>query len=165
MASGGLILFPTIASASNSGLGTENKLSHHTDIRKNIFGKQIEITGQIFDASGKNTLNGAQLEFWHQSPNTDIVGHRGSLITDENGRYQLKSDYPSRELGTATTVHFKVTKGGSQYVTELTVSDFDAFISSKHWEENHQLGEALLFPKREQQDLKTKVNFNISVNI
>ena len=164
LATSGLILFPTIASASNSNRRKANVLSHQTDIRRNLFGKQIEISGQIFDASGKNTLSGAQLEFWHLSPNSEELGYKGKLVTDENGRYHLTSDYPSQKKGTVTTVHFKVSKNEIISETELKVSEFDAFITGVHWEKNNQLKEDLLFPKHSKKDLKTEVTFNISLN-
>jgi protocatechuate 3,4-dioxygenase beta subunit len=164
MATVGLILFPTIASASDFGLKTENKPAHQTDIRRGLFGKQIEITGQIFDASGKNPLNEVQLEFWHLSPNTDIVGHRGSLLTDENGRYQIFTDYPNREFGKHTTIHFKISKEEQASSTELKFSDFGAHITDKHWEANSILDQDLLFSSMEKSLYRTKFNFNFTIN-
>ena len=163
MASAGLALASSTSVVSAFSLNNMPISEHKVDLRTSFFEKQIKISGQIFDASGKNTLNSVQLEFWHQSPDSDIVEQRGSLLTDENGRYQLKSDYPSRKNGTAPTVHFKLSKNGMVCETELMVSEFDAFISGEHWEKNNQLKEELLFPKHSKYDLKTEVIFNISL--
>lgn len=164
MATSGLILFPTITSASNSELRIEGNKFHKTDIRKNFFGKQIEITGQIFDATGKNPLEGVQVEFWHLSPNSNVLGHKGNMITDENGFYQIFTDYPNREVGKHTAVHFKISKDEQSSLTELKFSDFGAHITDKHWEANNMLDNNLLFPKLEKALYKTKLNFNFTIN-
>ncbi|MFX0557708.1 hypothetical protein ACOCEA_12985 [Maribacter sp. CXY002] len=163
IASGGLILFPTIASASNSGLRTEIGISHQTDIRRNLFGKQLEITGQIFDVTGNNTLRGVKVEFWHLSPNSEIIEYRGEMFTDINGRYLLKTDYPSRSIGKAATIHFKISKDYGQFETELKISEFGANITGEHWEANNHIGNDLLFPKMDKALYKTKINFNFSL--
>lgn len=164
LASGGLVLIPTILSASNTEFKSVKNSSNVSDIRKKLFGKQIEIIGQIFDSSGKSTLRGATIEFWHLSPNSNEMGHNGSLLTDENGCYRIVTDYPNREFGKHTTIHYKVTKGEQSSLTELKFSDLAAHITDKHWERNHLLGEELLFPKIEISLNRTKINFNFTIN-
>ncbi|WP_125222665.1 peptidase associated/transthyretin-like domain-containing protein [Maribacter algicola] len=135
-----------------------------TDIRTKLFGKQVEISGRVFDGSGKNPLQNVKIEFWHLSPNSEKIGHKGSLLTDTQGRYILKSDYPSKEMGKHTTIHFRVSRENKELVTELKFSDFGAYITDKHWESHQNLEDNLLFPQLEKSLYKTKINFNISIN-
>ena len=164
MASGGLILYPTISNASSSSLITKSSVSHQADIRQKLFGKQVEITGQIFDTTGKNILSGAKVEFWHLSPESYEYNHRSALVTDANGNFKILTDFPNREIGKQVTIHFKVSKDINEAVTELKISDFGAYITDKHWETNRNLADNLLFPKIEKSLYKTKINFNISIN-
>ncbi|MFH6604506.1 hypothetical protein ACEZ3G_13530 [Maribacter algicola] len=164
IASSGLMLFPSKVRPSISTMQFESGVLHVKDIRKKLFGKQIEISGQIFDDTGKNILRGVLIEFWHLSPDSKKLGHKGSLITDENGCYHILTDYPNREFGKHTTVHFKLSTGARSTLTELKFSGFGAYITDKHWESNRNLEDSLLFPKMEKLFYKTKINFNISIN-
>ena len=162
MASTGAMLLPTTDLLAKESISSPS--ISKTDIRTKLFGKQVEISGQVFDGSGKNPLQNAKIEFWHLSPNSEQIGHKGLLITDSQGKYLLKTDYPSREVGKHTTIHFRVSKENKELVTELKFSDVGAYITNKHWESHQNLEDNLLFPKLEKSFYKTKVNFNISIN-
>lgn len=163
--SGLLLLHPLKSSARRLGQSKVTaELTSECDIRKHLFGKQVEVSGQIFDAAGQKPLENVNIEFWHLSPNSKHIGHRGTLTTDSEGRYRLKTDYPSREPGKSATLHFKISKGTELASTELKISQFGADITAKHWEKNNQLADDLLFPTFEKSLFRTKVNFNISIN-
>lgn len=163
LASTGAMLLPTIDLFAKESSSSYPSIST-ADIRTKLFGKQVEISGQVFDVSGKIPLQNAKVEFWHLSPNSEQIGHKGLLITDSEGKYLLRTDYPSREMGKHTTIHFRVSKENEELVTELKFSDFDVFITEKHWEAHQNLEDSLLFPKMEKLLFRTKINFNISIN-
>ncbi|KAA2216530.1 peptidase associated/transthyretin-like domain-containing protein [Maribacter flavus] len=163
LASTGAMLLPTTDLFAKESSSSYPSIST-ADIRTKLFGKQVEISGQVFDVSGKNPLQNAKVEFWHLSPNSKQIGHKGLLITDSEGKYLLRTDYPSREMGKHTTIHFRVSMENEELVTELKFSDFGAFITDKHWESNQELDNDLLFPQLEKSIYKTKINFNFSIN-
>lgn len=162
LVSTGAMLLPT------SNLWATKSISFNTksyaDIRTNLFGKQVEVSGQIFDAAGQKPLENVTIEFWHLSPKSKQMGHRGTLTTNTDGNYHIKTDFPSKVPGKSAILHFKISKGSESVSTELKISKFGADISGKHWEQNHQLGNDLLFPKFEKSLFRTKINFNFSFN-
>ena len=137
--------------------------SERQDIRRDPFGKHVEIKGKIFDAKGKVPLKNATVEVWHLSPDSKKYRHRTKLYTNGFGEYRLLTDVPERVYGKSRRIHFKVSKGAVSYTTELAMNDWGAHISSIHWEKNRQLGEALLFPKHENVANRLKIDFNISL--
>ena len=144
LASGGVVLLRPLESFANyPSVVSEDKFSPKCDIRKSFFGKQVVISGQVFDRTGKNQLKDVTIEFWHLSPNSKKINHRGKLVTGENGQYLIKSDFPSRELGKNTTMHFKLSKDEVVYETQLKFNSYSAFITDKHWEENNPIGNSI----------------------
>lgn len=133
-----------------------------TDIRKSIFGDHISISGTIFDESGHSPLAHAQVEVWHLSPSSTSYKHRAKLTCDESGNYHFRTDFPNKTKGKSARIYFKVSKGASTYFTELVLSPYGAFITDKHWKENHQLKNKV-FPKLKEQLLEKKIAFNISL--
>lgn len=162
LASTGAVLLPT------TNLWAIKSFSPHSkslaDIRTKLFGKQVEVSGQIFDAFGKNTVNNAKIEFWHLTPNSEEYNHRSHVLTDLNGNFKILTDFPNREFGKHTTIHFRVSKDNQETHTQLKFSDVAAFITDRHWESNRNLEDHLLFPQLEKSVYKTKINFNISIN-
>ena len=134
-----------------------------TDLRKSLFGQHVEVTGQIFDAEGVKVLPNAKIEVWHLTPNSEKFEHRAVLYSDENGSYRFITDFPNREIGKYYKVYFKVSNSKTSNFTELSFNNFGAFISDKHWEKNHQLGEQLLFPTHTTFLNQSIIQFNIAL--
>ncbi len=135
-----------------------------TDLREYPFGEHLEVFGKIYDASGEKPLPNAKVEVWHLSPNSEKFRHRAKLTTNENGEYHFVTDKPNRELGKHYKVFFRVSQDGETYFTELSFNNTQAFISSKHWEKNNQLGEDRLFPTKTSFLNHSKIQFNIAIN-
>ena len=128
------------------------------------FGEYFEVNGKIYNAEGTRPLSNCSIEVWHLSPNSSKYRHRAKFYSNELGEYRFITDRPNRKLGKNYKIYFKVTKGDTSYFTELSFNNTQAFISGKHWEKNHQLGDELLFPKKATASNKTTIAFNISLN-
>ena len=129
------------------------------------FGEHFEVSGKIYDASGTSPLKNCTVEVWHLSPNSKKYKHRAKFHTNELGEYQFITDKPNRHLGKNYKIYFKVSKHNSSYFTALSFNNTQAFISGKHWEKNNQLGDELLFPKKNTSLNKTTIEFNIALNV
>ena len=152
-------------SSNNSPFKGYNPFAEYkTDLRTSLVGKHVQVKGQIFDATGKHFLPNAKLEVWHLSPNSKKFEHRAILQTDSDGSYQFITDYPEREIGKMPRIYFRVSKDSNSYFTELSFNEQGAFISGKHWEENHQLGDKLLFPTHTNFLNHSTFQFNIVLN-
>ena len=103
------------------------------DLRVYPFGEHLEVFGAVYDASGQQTLEGAKIEVWHLSPNSEKFRHRAKLTTDSRGAYRFITDKPNREYGKHYKVFFRVSCQGESFFTELSYNNTQAFISSKHW--------------------------------
>lgn len=135
-----------------------------SDLRTYPFGEHVAVIGNIYDEKGITPLSGVSVEVWHLSPNTKKYRHRAKLQTDNSGTYRFITDLPGREMGKNFKVYFKISKAELTYFTELSFNNSAAFISGKHWEKNHQLGEERLFPKHKTLLNTSTINFNISLN-
>ena len=129
-----------------------------------FLGKEVSVSGKIFDATGKTTVPNALVEVWHLSPEKEVYKHRGKMFTDVDGSYQFITDWPNREPGKQHRIYFKVSNEGKTIFTELLFSEFGANISGVHWENNQCLEEELRFPKFNTFLNKSTINFNISIN-
>ncbi len=99
---------------------------------------------------------------WHLSPNSSKYRHRGILATNNAGEYKFTTDFPNKEKGQSAKIYYKISSENKTYFTELCLTNNDVFITSKHWEENHQLGEKL-FPKKVELLGQSTITFNISI--
>ena len=134
-----------------------------TDLRtSSLFGKHLQVKGEIFDATGSYKLSNVTIEVWHLSPNSKKYRHQAKLTTNNNGEYNFITDFPNIENGKMPRIYFKVTNNHTTYFTELLVNDFGAHITGKHWQENNKLGEKIL-PIKEDYSNFSKVTFNISI--
>lgn len=134
-----------------------------TDLRTQFFGKQLKVSGTIYDSQGALPLSEASVEVWHLSPGSSKYRHRGKFKTDALGQYQFHTDFPNKEKGKSGRIYFKVSKGETSYFTELVVSPFDAFVTAKHWKENSQLGEKV-YPTHNVFLNEATIQFNISLS-
>lgn len=165
----GLICVPTGAIAKELGSdsapfkGYNPYTDYKTDLRTSLFGKEVSVSGKIYDASGKTTIPNAFVEVWHLSPEKQVYKHRGKMFTDAEGSYQFITDWPNREQGKQRRIYFKVSNAEKTIFTELLLSDFGANITGEHWEANNHIGNELLFPKFEKSFFRTKINFNFSL--
>lgn len=170
MAASGLALFGTtnLAKAFSSDespyQGYNPFAPVKTDLREDPFGKHVQVSGKIYDYSGHNTLNDVQLEVWHLSPNSEAYRHRSKLFTNASGEYSFITDFPNREYGKYHKIYFKLTGHGKSCFTELSFGKTGAYITDKHWEKNHHLGEDRLFPQLSTFLNQSNITFNISLN-
>lgn len=134
-----------------------------TDLRVNSFGKHVAISGKIFESSGKIPLSNALVEVWHMSPGSKKFRHRTKLKTNAFGEYRFITDLPNRKMGKHYKVYFKVSNSETSYFTELSFNNHDAFISDKHWENNNQLGDELLFPTYTTFLNRSTIQFNMAL--
>lgn len=161
----GLALIPSeILTASNSACpyqGYNPYAEFSTDIRKHLFGKQLTISGILFDKF-KQPISNAEIELWHLSPTLKKFRHRTKLKTNELGEYVVKTDFPARAEAQTARVYFRIQKGDSVQYTELAVDETGANITSKHWEENQHLNKDL-FPHSRPIWNGLHINFNLSI--
>ncbi len=138
--------------------------SRKNDFRIKSFQKYVEVKGKIFDKTGKLPLSNASIQVKFLSPDNKKLEISKNLVTDSQGNYAFLTNIPQREYGKHHKVHFKIASDSKEYSTEISFNNLGAYISSKHWEENVQLGNQLLFPKKESFLNKATINFNISFN-
>tara|TARA_R110000764_G_scaffold175227_1_gene261552 strand:+ start:506 stop:1069 length:564 start_codon:yes stop_codon:yes gene_type:complete len=169
LAATGLMCVPTGAIAKELGANSAPFKGYtpytdiKTDLRTSFLGKEVSVSGKIYDATGKSTIPNALIEVWHLSPEKKVYKHRGKMFTDDDGRYQFITDWPNREPGKQHRIYFKVSNAGKTIFTELLFSDFGANITGEHWEANNHIGNELLFPEMEKSLFRTKINFNFSL--
>jgi len=132
-----------------------------TDLRTTIFGKHLSVKGTIYDKTGSIPLPKAKVEVWHLSPNSTKFRHRAKLQTNSAGEYNFVTDFPNREDGKMPRIFFKISTDDQSYFTELLITNSDAHITGKHWEENRQLKDKL-FPKKETFLNHSTITFNIT---
>lgn len=133
-----------------------------TDLRVNALGKHVAISGKIYDSKGETPLANITVEVWHLSPGSEKFRHRAKLMTNAHGDYEFITDLPNREIGKYHKIYFKVSKASKTYFTELSFNRFGAHISDKHWENNNQLEDKLLFPTYATFLNRSSIQFNIS---
>ncbi|MBT8262233.1 MAG: hypothetical protein KJO05_05390 [Bacteroidia bacterium] len=134
-----------------------------TDLRTTIFDKHVRVKGILYDKTGTFPMQGVTIEVWHMSPNSKKYRHRAKFKTNHNGEYSFITDFPNKEIASTARIYFKVNSDDDPYFTELAVGENCANITSKHWEENQQLGEKL-FPTSEKFLNTTTINFNLKTN-
>ena len=127
-----------------------------------LFGKHVTVKGTIFDSKGVNPLSNGIVEVWHLSPSLKNKKYTTKIKTNEWGEYSFITDFPNKEKGKSPRIYFKVSNGNKEYSTELVLTDFGAYITGKHWEENNQLGKKL-YPIKEGSKNSSKITFNISI--
>lgn len=170
MAGGGLALLGTtdlvhaFTSSASPFIGYNPFAPSKSDLREDPFGKHIRVNGKIYDHTGLKTLKDAKVEVWHLSPNSERYRHRSRLYTDASGHYSFITDLPNREYGKHYKIYFKVSNREKCYFTELSFNNTGAYISDRHWEMNHQLGDDKLFPQQNTFLNQSNITFNISLN-
>ena len=132
------------------------------DMRQTLLGKQVSVKGTVFNKDGSATVPNARIEVWHLSPNSKDYGHRATFTSDANGNYKFITDVPYTTNGTISSIHFKISRRESSYVSQLWMNEHSAYIDSDHWERNQHLGE-LLLPKKECGYLCDEIRFNFSI--
>jgi protocatechuate 3,4-dioxygenase beta subunit len=134
-----------------------------TDLRTStLFGNHVLIKGTLFDKKNLNALSKATIEVWHLSPNSKKFRHQAKMNVSTTGEYSFITDFPNRETGKYAKVYFKITNNEKVYFTELSLSNDNAFINNKHYEENKILGDKLI-PSNKIVNNQATVNFNIAV--
>jgi hypothetical protein len=134
-----------------------------TDLRTTLFEKHVRVKGTIYDKTGTIPLEGVTVEVWHLSPNSTKYRHRAKFKSNHNGEYNFITDFPNKAEALTARIYFKVNYKDDSYFTELAVGENSVNITSKHWEENQQLGKKL-FPTSEKFLNTTTINFNLKTN-
>lgn len=134
-----------------------------SDLRTGIFNfKSIWVKGTIYEKDGITPVSNGTVEVWHLSPNSSKYRHRGKLQTDHEGKYEFITDFPNKEEGMNARIYFKVSSSKNCSYTELILNSSGPQITSKHWENNNQLGDKL-FPKKIDFLNQSTIQFNISI--
>ncbi len=169
VASAGLVLISSTAPFSAQAFGRSpfdgyNPFANpKTDLRKSIFGKNVLVTGKIYDSKGTTPLSNVEVEVWHLSANSSKYRHRAKLMTNAFGEYRFITDYPNKEEGKMTRIYFKLSKNSKSKFTELLFNDYDAHITGTHWENNKVLNQEMVFPIMKKTINTIKINFNITL--
>lgn len=160
LASVGTILLPTVAICNTNLHKQANGICfHEMDISTPVFGtKTMCVKGKVFSKKGTELNANAFVEVL--SP--DKRHALGKVKVNTDGHYRIKVNYPQREKGKLVWLNLKVSSPEDSYETALMVSDFDAYISDKHWERNHHLGEKL-FPRKTDDSSTHEILFNLSI--
>ncbi len=127
-----------------------------------LFGDHITVKGKIYNQSGTVPISDVKVEVWHLSPDSSKYRHRGKLTTNNEGEYQFITDFPNKEYGKSAKIFYKISTKNKTYFTDLSLTKNEVFVTSKHWEENHQLGDKL-FPEKVEFLDQTTITFNISI--
>lgn len=166
LATGGLSLLSTqsvSALTKSSPIEGYNPFTEEkTDLRTNVFGKHLVVTGKVYDSSGKLPLKNTLVEVWHLTPGSKKYRHRGKMYTDAQGRYRFVTDLPEKDASLIAKVNFKVSHGDSEQFTSLLLGAKDAYIRCDHWEKNNRLGDKL-FPSSSSFLNTRTIQFNISI--
>ncbi|WP_415374165.1 twin-arginine translocation signal domain-containing protein [Patiriisocius sp. Uisw_017] len=135
-----------------------------TDFRTVTLGEHVRVKGTIYNKKSLIPIADATVEVWHLSPNSTKFRHRGKLKTNEDGTYNFITDLPNKENAKMRRIYFKVSHKNTSYFTELLLVPItsSAYITSKHWEENQELGEKVL-PVSKKLLNTTTINFNVSI--
>ncbi len=161
------VLTPHIANAFTISecpyLGYNPFAETKNDLRTGIFNfNSVTVTGTIYEKDGVTPLSNGTVEVWHLSPNSSKYRHRGKLQTDHEGKYEFITDFPNKEEGKCARIYFKVSSSENCSYTELILNGSGPQITSKHWENNKQLGDKL-FPRKTEFLNQSTIHFNISI--
>lgn len=134
-----------------------------TDLRvSTLFGNHITVKGKIFDRQTLRELPSAVVEVWHMSPQSTKFRHQAKMNVSNNGEFNFITDFPNKEQGKYAKVYFKIATNNKVYFTELSVTNDNAFINEKHFEENQVLGNQM-FPTNRMINNEQIITFNIAV--
>lgn len=136
--------------------------SGKNDFRTKSFQNYIELKGRVFDETGRLPLPNTNIQIKFLSPDNKNLELIKNLTSDSRGNYSFLINMPQREYGRHHKVHFKLSDRINEYSTELSFNNFGAYISDKHWENNNQLEDKLLFPTYTTFLNQSSIQFNIS---
>jgi protocatechuate 3,4-dioxygenase beta subunit len=76
-------------------------------------GTGFTLTGVVRSGIDCSAISGAHVEFWLRGPNGQYDDvHRGTAITDANGRYHFESNFPGGDGGFMPHIHLRVAVPG-----------------------------------------------------
>ena len=83
----------------------------NTPVRSHV-GTGFALTGIVRSGIDCSAMSGARVEFWLRGPNGQYDDvHRGTAITDGNGRYRFESNFPGSD-GFSPHIHLRVAVPG-----------------------------------------------------
>ncbi len=118
----------------------------------------IRVAGKIYSRNRLVLLPNIKLEIWHLSQASNKYRHQAKIKTNELGEFQFLTDLPGREPGKNPRIYFKVTGENRSYFTELIIGIHYAYVTEKHWAENHCLEERMQPIKN-----KSNIQFNLAI--
>ncbi len=76
-------------------------------------GTGFVLAGIVRSGIDCSAMSGARVEFWLRGPNGQYDDvHRGTAITDGNGRYRFESNFPGGDGGFTPHIHLRVAVPG-----------------------------------------------------
>lgn len=83
----------------------------NTPVRSHV-GTGFVLTGTVRSGIDCSAISGAHVEFWLRGPNGQYDDvHRGTVLTDSNGRYRFESTFPGSD-GIQPHIHLRVAVSG-----------------------------------------------------
>jgi len=78
-------------------------------------GKGFVLQGVVRSYPSCRPLQGVKIEFWLVGPSGQYdEQHRGTLYSDEDGRYRIETNFPPPYSGRPPHIHFFITAGGHE---------------------------------------------------
>lgn len=81
-------------------------------VRSRVGGGGFVLTGIVRSGIDCAPLTRVRVEIWHAGPNGSYDSvHRGTVVTDANGRFRFETDFPGSGFG-QPHIHIRVAVGG-----------------------------------------------------
>ncbi len=81
-------------------------------------GSGLTVSGRILSYHDCKPISQAVIEYWHANPEGVYDdAHRGTVISDKEGRYKFVTDFPGIYPGRPAHIHFKIRAPGFKPLT------------------------------------------------
>ena len=98
----------------------------NTPVRSHV-GTGFVLSGVVRSGIDCAVIKGARVEFWLRNPDGQYDGaHRGTVVTDANGRYRFESNFPGGGGGFQPHIHLRVAVPGFRTLVTLYLPDAGA---------------------------------------
>jgi len=140
LASSGLSLIPT------SILATEQKANTCTsriDTRTLSFTKYLKLNGQVWDIPGLKGAANVAITLYIGGKFEESKPEVIHLKTDENGRFEVRSDMARKNPGRCARVGLELGTVSDKNYSELVIGKDRVLFDHRHWEQHHCLNDRL----------------------
>ena len=134
------------------------------DLRRDLSGDHLEVSGKIYYFNRLKSLKNVSVEIWHLSPSSKEFLYRARFQTDDSGFYRFYTDYPGREMGKNYKIYFKIFYKKHQYFTALSFNHCSMYVAGRLQEKKESLQKTSKLPVNKPTHVKSRINFNISIN-